>query len=545
MNTTITTDKYCYFLDPSKNTIWLDDQSRAWFKSNQTFDYIQSVSISEDMNTQVICDNTYDNKNGQIYTSEDYGKTWTNTTSVTTGIQPPSIQWKEIAISKKDNGLFQTAIGINDLSGGVWTLYYKSSIKSNTKVDYPIQSFVGFEQKIIDINIRFPSLDTNVNKNIYQFFFYGMNVLFSEKYYNYVYPQLTITNTNNIITFIPEPGHSSFDQYASQPISITLTPNVYTMSSFITEVNIQLSNTPSLKGTMLQKVPSNSNGYEYLMFLFNLNQIYTSNDYKIVFYDVYSFVSCFFGAPGVQNITWDNTLGWILGYRDFTEYYLIPENVQQPTSTSSSSASYYKGSPSSVYTYTPTFDPNSGLNTRTIVTLTGDTSVNTTLYNYFYIILDDYNQNHLNDGVVINVQSETALPLPSYSSMAIESCNSDGTITYSGETLTQQQLYSLNTIQKSTITNNVTSQSAIKQHASYPTVQDVFAFIPVKVNGQTNGTTYVEFGGTLQNQNRLYFGPVNIHRMSVKLVTDKGNTLDLNNANWSFSFECEQLYRNT
>ena len=40
---------------------------------------------------------------------------------------------------------------------------------------------------------------------------------------------------------------------------------------------------------------------------------------------------------------------------------------------------------------------------------------------------------------------------------------------------------------------------------------------------------------------REYFGPVNISRMSVKLVSDRGNSVDLNNANWSFSLICEQL----
>jgi hypothetical protein len=46
------------------------------------------------------------------------------------------------------------------------------------------------------------------------------------------------------------------------------------------------------------------------------------------------------------------------------------------------------------------------------------------------------------------------------------------------------------------------------------------------------------------NNNRYYFGPVNIHRMTIKLISDKGNVVDLNNANWSFSFLCQQLYKN-
>ena len=47
----------------------------------------------------------------------------------------------------------------------------------------------------------------------------------------------------------------------------------------------------------------------------------------------------------------------------------------------------------------------------------------------------------------------------------------------------------------------------------------------------------------LQNQNRFYFGPVNIRRLQVQLYTDKGNILDLNNKDWTFKFIVEQLYK--
>jgi hypothetical protein len=51
----------------------------------------------------------------------------------------------------------------------------------------------------------------------------------------------------------------------------------------------------------------------------------------------------------------------------------------------------------------------------------------------------------------------------------------------------------------------------------------------------------MEFGGTLQNQGRNYFGPVNIRKMAVSLLSDRGNRVDLNNANWSFSLIVESL----
>jgi hypothetical protein len=70
----------------------------------------------------------------------------------------------------------------------------------------------------------------------------------------------------------------------------------------------------------------------------------------------------------------------------------------------------------------------------------------------------------------------------------------------------------------------------------------MFALIPIK-STSTPGSIYVEFGGTLQQQERIYFGPVNIRRLSIKLMNDKGNTVDLNGGNWSFQLVCDQLYQ--
>jgi hypothetical protein len=529
----VTTNNACYILDPSNTTGWLGS-SRSWVKSPQSFNYIQSISISDDSSIQVISDNTFEGTQGQVYTSSNYGYTWT--TKTTLGVQTPNIGWKEVAISK-NNGLHQTGVAINDVSGGIWSLYF-NNVGDNVVIYDSIRSFLGFEQKTILITTTYPSQDSKITNPILQYFFYNFNNLYSENYYNYIYNDFQVTTYNNVIKFIPEVGHNENDKYATQQFVITLTPDTYTMANLLIEINKQISSISQLVGTKLKKISSNYNGYEYLLFQFNINKIYTSSDYKLVFYDVYSFVTCFFGATGVRNITWDNTLGWILGYRDFTEYYLTLANMK----TRTNGTTYYEGSLNSTYTSKETYDTTNGYKTKSVAALTGDTSVNTTLYNYFYIILDDYNQNHLNDGVVINIQSESKLPLPSYSNLAVQSCNSDGTTIFSSPSLTQNQLTATNTMNLSHVPD-ITSQSSIKQKASYPSIQDVFAFIPMKTNGLANGSTYIEFGGTLQNQSRLYFGPVNIHRMSVKLVTNKGDTLDLNNADWSFSFECEQLYR--
>jgi hypothetical protein len=84
-----------------------------------------------------------------------------------------------------------------------------------------------------------------------------------------------------------------------------------------------------------------------------------------------------------------------------------------------------------------------------------------------------------------------------------------------------------------------------KSYGTGPYVKDVFGLIPIKSSGLLSGDSYVEFGGTLQNQERSYFGPVNVQRLTIRLMTDRGDVVDLNNANWSFSLICEQLNKTT
>jgi hypothetical protein len=102
--------------------------------------------------------------------------------------------------------------------------------------------------------------------------------------------------------------------------------------------------------------------------------------------------------------------------------------------------------------------------------------------------------------------------------------------------MTKNQIYSFN---QKVLSKKVKEKS----YSKGPFVKDIFGIIPIKTSGMSNGSTYVEFGGTLQNQERLYFGPVNIHRMTIRLLNDRGDLVDLNNSNWSFSLVCEQLYK--
>jgi hypothetical protein len=63
------------------------------------------------------------------------------------------------------------------------------------------------------------------------------------------------------------------------------------------------------------------------------------------------------------------------------------------------------------------------------------------------------------------------------------------------------------------------------------------------VGGLKVGEMYIEFGGTLQDNKRIYFGPVNIDRMHVKLLDDKGYPVNLNGGDWAVTLISENLYQ--
>ena len=54
---------------------------------------------------------------------------------------------------------------------------------------------------------------------------------------------------------------------------------------------------------------------------------------------------------------------------------------------------------------------------------------------------------------------------------------------------------------------------------------------------------FVLKGDDLVENERAYFGPVDIERMRVKLIDDKGNPINLNGLDWSFTLCVEELYQ--
>jgi hypothetical protein len=249
-----------------------------------------------------------------------------------------------------------------------------------------------------------------------------------------------------------------------------------------------------------------------------------------LFFDFDGRLNCLTNGAGcsAQNLSFDGTLGWLMGFRvPIVPIYTSPGN-------------------------------------------TGSAVVNLQGPKYFIIVLDDYNQNHINNGLISITELPTKLAIPSYYNTSQPSiCVSNISNPFSNlsntdalalgvnptsdklnsgygqrqivlpsapRTLTQAQLYTINEIIKNREKNT-------SFRAKAPTNSDTFAIIPIKRGSMKTGDIYTEFSGSMQENTRIYFGPVNIDRMRVKLVDDRGYTVNLNGAEWCFTIIAECLYQ--
>ena len=320
---------------------------------------------------------------------------------------------------------------------------------------------------------------------------------------------IELTSLNNKIIFKPYTNgvaNAVNDIVIEVPLESSGTKE-YTREALIQQINSLLQEDELTVGSSISLV--NENNLQYTKIRTNINKTFSAKDYKLVFYDQESFVYCNVGVA--QNVTWDSTLGWILGFQSFTEYELG-------------------------FTDNYTYNVPTAINGGATVTLRGDSVLNTNLYNYFMLVLDDFIQNHVNSGIITIASLERDVSLPSYANKATYYCDpvtgQKTATTATNQNLTANQLYAMNQIMED-------KRRKVKSYATGPYLKDVFALIPLKLAGLAFGQTYMEFGGTLQNQDRKYFGPVRIQKLAVKLMTDKGSTVLLNSANWSFSVICE------
>ena len=330
--------------------------------------------------------------------------------------------------------------------------------------------------------------------------------------------QITLDETNNRFQLIPhESGVTSSN--GENDITITIPPDTYNRTELIAEMNAQLLTNNLIQESYFNIIEDVLQNREYIRFHTNVLKQYTSEDFKLEFYSEETFTSCYATVSSVRSTTFDSTLGWLLGFRNRTTYELNDTTIENYLNNSSG-----------------------------VITIEGDSTVSVELYDKLFLVIDDYNQNRLNDGLITNVPTQEISTLPSYALRNSILCDpgsqtsrvsANEKVNYNR--LTERQLFSINAInnEQANSSYNITANRKLNPYS-----KDTFAVIPIKVSSLQNGDLYTEFGGTLQNQERIYFGPVNIKRFTVRLMTDRGDPVDLNNADWNFSLVAEQLYQN-
>lgn len=342
------------------------------------------------------------------------------------------------------------------------------------------------------------------------------------------------------------------DETYGYNIPITIDPGNYTNEQFINALNQAFKNagfdissqTPVIYNSINGRITLHLYGIVFQGTTEYPETFTVSNETVLTFFDYTARLQCTNFCVN-QSYYLDQTLGWLMGYR---EPYLLIDI--------------------------------SGNTAPAVLNLNGT--------KYLILVIDDYNQNHLNNGLVSITEYYNTIKTPNYYSPdlpytclapnagtnananintnisnyqglsnIIRGINNDqsngilvadkmsSNIRYSKtpqllpsapRTLTQAQIYTINEIFKKN--NNTTNY-----RSKAPTTPDIFSLIPIKTSGTNTGELLVEFSGSLQQNIRTYFGPVNIERMRVRLLDDKGNQLNLNGGDWCITIICECLYQ--
>ena len=156
---------------------------------------------------------------------------------------------------------------------------------------------------------------------------------------------------------------------------------------------------------------------------------------------------------------------------------------------------------------------------------------------YLILSIDDYNQNRLNQNVVTASEgTDNTIPL-----RLLNKCNANDVnnlqIPSNPRTKSLALMYAHNERVVETI-NEVRRQASKNIPAAIP---DIFAMIPIEME-RNLGSLISNRGMSTQINIRKYFGPVNINRFRIRLFDEKGNSVNLNNSDYSFTVGIERLY---
>ena len=148
---------------------------------------------------------------------------------------------------------------------------------------------------------------------------------------------------------------------------------------------------------------------------------------------------------------------------------------------------------------------------------------------YFMLAIDDFNQNHHNKGLANMTDNYAPISAIQTSKNFVN-----------GAKITKAQQYSHNA------QLGYDGDGHVKKTTSRtpgPRTTDTFAMVPLKgiTALRASGEPFIEYDTALQSNLRTYSSPVDIERMRIRLLDDKGNLVNLHDNDWSFSLVVEQV----
>jgi hypothetical protein len=395
--------------------------------------------------------------------------------------------------------------------------------------------------------------------NVLNLRLYSVQIPYTWYTIDYIYGNtcLWVTNNGNTFKIFIEPGNYSPTDFcvAIQNAFTTLSnfqpPYVETTSMYTTAFTNAIIPTPQIatynvnNGKIMLQLNGWSDPAGNAMTVINksTDTFNITNDSYYTFFDFTGSKTCYNQCVNnAQGQTFDGTLGWLMGFRLPIEPIYSVGNI-----------------------------PIAVLN------LAGP--------KYLILVLDDFNQNHINNGLITITELSKSLAMPTYynysqpyicstvPNLGVQMTNISGNLSGIGgqtasvigvnpenlfnslqdkldfglqtfpqimpsapRTLTQAQIYTVNEIIKN-------RSKTISFRSKAPTTTDTFALLPIKYGNMKTGDIYVEFSGSVQDNKRIYFGPVNIDRMRITLLDDRGNVLDLHGGEWSITLISQNLYQ--
>jgi hypothetical protein len=338
--------------------------------------------------------------------------------------------------------------------------------------------------------------------------------------------EITLTSSNNTFSVLPIPNTSggAYTSTGLNDVNITIPTGTYTKTMLYQAINTALSNNTISSGSIIQSTWSTDLQTETTQIRLNINKIYKAQDYSIKFHDDTLFLSLTMDLNGqkvLKPLPWVSTLGWLLGFHSYQMYYLLDDPVINPNVRNYTTFNNY------------TYDPVTG-----IVTLTGDVKVDVDTVKNLYIVIDDHIQNQMNDGLVTLGPKDTNTALPEYSSASnirIDPITNEPMVNLDnslnpGALMTVKQLYAAQV--------QIPTQSYVNEAPASP-ITGAFAVVSLKY---PLASSFTDNGGTNMQQNRLYPGVVNITKVTIKIVNDYGNLVDLNGDDWTLTLTCDIKY---